>query len=257
MKDNHEGDGARDAPQTGSQGSLLDSIRGPLSRRTFIKLAGIGGLGLVIPQLVCVQMTQAAPELQAADLTKAKGMVIGDATRCTGCRRCEIACTSFNDGKVQPALARIKVARNMNFGPGGAQLAYYRGQGHFGNFLLVQETCRQCPHPVPCVMACPNNAIEVVPPVNARVVNAAKCTGCRQCQAACPWQMTVFDEQLKKASKCTLCDGAPECVKACPSSALQYVPWQDRTKDIPVRWSVPASISTPPNVASTCGACHK
>lgn len=237
--------------------SLSDAVRNPISRRDFIKLAGVGTIGLVIPQIVCLQMADAAPAGQGADLALPKGMVIGDPTRCTGCRRCEIACTSFNDGKNQSSLARVKVSRNLNFGPAGAQQGFYRGDGHFGNFLLIQETCRQCPHPVPCMMACPNGAIEVSGPVNARLVNTSKCTGCRQCQAACPWDMTVFDEQLKKASKCHLCNGEPECVKACPNSALRYVAWVDRSKDIPKKWVVPASISTPPNVASTCGTCHK
>lgn len=251
------GDAVGDTPQANSNGSLLDLIRQPVSRRDFFKFAGIGAVGLVIPQIVCVQMAEAAPNAQGADLTKAKGMVIGDPTRCTSCRRCEIACTSFNDGKVQPSLARIKIARNMNFGVQGAQLAYWRGNGQFGDFLVIQDTCRQCAHPTPCYLACPNNAIEVVPPANARVVNTSKCTGCKQCQRACPWQMMVFDEVAKKASKCTLCNGEPECVKACPASALKYVPWEDRSKDIPVRWSVPAYVSTPPNIASSCASCHK
>jgi Fe-S-cluster-containing hydrogenase component 2 len=69
--------------------------------------------------------------------------------------------------------------------------------------------------------------------------------------------MTSFDEQLKKATKCHLCNGDPECVKACPNSALKYIPWEDRTKDVPVRWTVPGYVSMPANVASTCGACHK
>ncbi|CAG0945652.1 putative ferredoxin-like protein YdhY [Anaerolineae bacterium] len=242
----------------GNVTNLLTSVTTKsLTRRDFLKIAGMGAFVVVVPQIVCVQVAEGAPPAQGADLTKAKGMVIGDPTRCTGCRRCEIACTSFNDGKVQPALSRIKVTRNLNFGPSGAQTAYYRGEGHFANFLIVQDTCRQCAHPTPCYLACPNNAIEVVAPTNARVVNTSKCTGCRLCQSACPWDMMVFDEQLKKSSKCTLCEGAPECVKACPSAALKYVAWQDRSKDIPQRWSVPAYLSTPPNVASTCSGCHK
>lgn len=251
------GDGAVDASQANSNGSLLDLIRQPVSRRDFIRVLGVGAAGLIIPQVICVQMAEASPSAQGADVAKPKGMVIGDPTRCTGCRRCEIACTSFNDGKNQPSLARIKLYRNLNFGPNGAQQGYHRDAGHFGNFLLVQEACRQCAHPVPCMNACPHGAIEVSGPVNARVVNASKCTGCKQCQAACPWDMTVFDTVANKASKCHLCNGEPECVKACPNSAIRYVPWQDRSKDIPTKWVVPAYLSTPQNIASTCVTCHK
>lgn len=247
--------------------SILSTVRKPISRRDFLKVGGIGSLGVLIPQIVAVQVVAASspattrsPSHKTAlepPEANAKGMVIAIPSRCTGCRRCEIACSSFNDGKVSPTISRVKVSRNLNFGQQGAQLGFWRGNGHFGNFLVVQDTCRQCAHPIPCALACPNQAIQVVPPVNARVVNVDKCTGCRQCQAACPWGMTSFDEQLNKATKCTLCGGDPECVKACPTSALQYVPWQEKSRDIPQRWVVPAYLSTPPNTASTCTVCHK
>ncbi len=227
-----------------------------LSRRDFLKIVGVGASALALPQIVAVGVADAAPQAQTYG-PNAKGMIIGDPTRCTGCRRCEIACTSFNDGKSQPALSRVKIVRNMNFGVRGEQGGAARGEGNYGNFLIVQETCRQCAHPVPCQLACPNGAIEIAGPVNARIINVDKCTGCQMCQAACPWAMTVFDAAKKKSSKCHLCNGDPECVKACPNSALRYVPWQDRSRDVAQRWSVPAYLSTPANVASTCVQCHK
>lgn len=251
---------------TVAEPSLLSAVvQTPITRRDFLRIAGVGTLGVAVPgflltEVVAASGTELNEQTGVAQLSygpNAKGMVIGDPSRCTGCRRCEIACTSFNEGRNQPTLARVKVTRNLNFGPGGAQLGFYRGTGHFGNFLLIQDTCRQCPHPVPCLTACPNGAIEIVAPTNARVVNLSKCTGCRLCQNACPWAMMAFDEEAKKSTKCHLCNGDPECVKACPNSALRYVPWQDRTKDIPQRWVVPASVTLPQNSASTCGTCHK
>ncbi len=208
----------------------------------------------VIPTAAAAAQTTGARQIIMAN---AKGMVIAEPSRCTGCRRCELACTEFNEGRSQPALSRIKVARNANFGSRGAQLGFWRGEGLYGNFRIVQDTCRQCAHPVPCELACPQGAIEAVAPTNARVVNVDKCTGCRACQAACPWGMTSFDDQLKKATKCHLCNGDPECVKACPASALKYVPWEARSEDIPQRWVVPAYISTPADVQNSCVQCHK
>ncbi|MBI5303316.1 MAG: 4Fe-4S dicluster domain-containing protein [Chloroflexi bacterium] len=240
----------------GDASPLSVAIQMPISRRDFLRVAGIGSLGIALPYFLPAEVVAASPAEQGYG-PNSKGMVIGDPSRCTGCRRCEIACTSFNDGRNEPTLARVKVGRNLNFGPGGAQLGYRRGEGHFGNFLLVQDTCRQCPHPVPCMSACPNGAIEIVAPTNARVINVDKCTGCRLCQAACPWAMLAFDEQAKKSTKCHLCNGDPECVKACPNSALRYVPWQDRTKDIPPRWTIPGYVASPQSVSSTCGSCHK
>ncbi len=245
-----------------------------ITRREFIKqsalLSGamVGGTILAgcgatpTPTTAPTAAPTAAPAAQATSarqiiMANAKGMVIADSSRCTGCRRCELACTEFNEGRSQPELSRIKVARNVNFGPKGAQMGFWRGEGLYGNFRVIQDTCRQCAHPVPCELACPHGAIEVVAPTNARVVNVNKCTGCKACQAACPWGMTSFDDQLKKATKCHLCNGDPECVKACPAGALKYVPWEARSRDIPQRWVVPAYISTPADVRDACVQCHK
>jgi Fe-S-cluster-containing dehydrogenase component len=240
----------------GDEGRPLNE---PITRRNLLKLFGMGGLGVTGLWALGARPwkpVQAASETRQVLVANAQGMIIGQPTRCVGCRRCELACTEFNDGKAQPSIARIKVGRNYNFGPAGAQLGFWRGEGAFGNHRIIQDTCRQCPHPVACQLACPNAAIEVVPPVNARVVNVDKCTGCRICQRACPWDMTSFDEELNKATKCTLCAGQPECVQACPSGALQYVPWEDMTKLIPARVTIPAYIGIPDSVKSTCTQCH-
>ncbi len=105
------------------------------------------------------------------------------------------------------------------------------------------------------VKACPYGAIEIAATTNARVVNQDKCRGCKTCQGACPWAMTTFDTEANKASKCHLCGGDPQCVKACPTGALQYVPWADRTKEVPARF-IPVSMQLPDDVKSTCAKCH-
>ena len=163
-------------------------------------------------------------------LDNAQGMILADPSRCVGCQRCELACTEFNDGRAQPSQARIKIDRAMNFGPegptGGPAM-----RGTWGNGLVVQGVCRQCPHPVPCEMACPQDAIQADPKTGARVVDAQSCVGCRLCQRACPWDMITFDEQRQIASKCFLCHGKPKCVEACPAGALRFVPWRDLTRE--------------------------
>ena len=225
-----------------------------VTRRGFLVGATVGGAGLLLTAATRGVLGKTDPRTVYG--AKAKGMVIGDPSRCVGCRRCELACSEFNDGVAQPSLARIKVGRNYNYGPRGVQIGFWRGAGRYGNHRIIQDTCRQCPHPVPCQLACPYGAIEISGPVNARVVNQDKCRGCRTCQRACPWGMTTFNEELRKATKCHLCNGDPECVKACPVGALRYVPWTDRTKDIPATFVVPAYIETPENVKETCGQCH-
>lgn len=220
-----------------------------LSRRGFLifsasAVASIAALGLC-------EAFAANPPLVILD--NAKGMILADPSRCVGCQRCELACTEFNDGRAQPSLARIKVSRSLNFGlagpAGGSDM-----QGIWGDGLVVQGVCRQCPHPVPCATACPQNAIVLDRRTGARVVDANKCVGCRLCQRACPWGVMVFDEERQKASKCFLCDGKPKCVEACPSGALRFVPWRDITREGPQPM---ATLSvTPSATAKACAHCH-
>jgi Fe-S-cluster-containing hydrogenase component 2 len=92
------------------------------------------------------------------------------------------------------------------------------------------------------------------PKTRARMVDLARCTGCRLCAAACPWEMMGFDGQLGKATKCWLCAGAPECAAACPTGAIRYVPWRDRSGAIPVRRQGLVALDTAR--ATSCSACH-
>jgi Fe-S-cluster-containing dehydrogenase component len=231
---------------------FLDSteLNHPFSRRQFLKVSGISiaGMSVLGPLLA------RAAQNPIIILEQAEGIIIADTTKCVACRRCELACTEFNDGKAKPSMARIKVARNMNFGPKGAY-AGQNGEGNWGRGLIVQDFCKQCPHPVPCADACPNDAIIAVPPVNARVVDAKKCVGCKMCQNACPWEMMSFDTDTNKATKCFLCNGKPKCVEACPAEALIYTSWRDLTDKVPVRISPVAMV--PPEKATMCYECHK
>jgi Fe-S-cluster-containing dehydrogenase component len=224
------------------------------SRRDFIKAAGIGTTGLAVFSLI-----GGAGKVSAQGtvyMPNAKMMVVHDANRCVGCRRCEVACTLSHDNKIQPSISRVKLARNYNFGPDGPRLGWTNGEGLYGNFRLIADTCLQCAHPTPCATACPQGAIEVAPGTNARVINKAKCIGCGTCTKACPWMMASLDTEAKKATKCDLCGGDPKCVKICPAGALSYVPWTDRGKDMQPRQAVPAYVAAGPGVAESCNSCH-
>ncbi|MDD2672496.1 MAG: 4Fe-4S dicluster domain-containing protein, partial [Syntrophales bacterium] len=186
-------------------------------------------------------------------MEKARGVIVADPVRCVGCGRCELACTEFNDGKAAPSMSRIKVDRNLNFGPLGAA-TWREGRGNMGDGLIVQDLCRQCPHPVPCADICPENAIILSPADNARMIDPERCTGCKVCLQACPWEMISFDPENGKATKCNLCEGEPKCVEACPAGSLSYIAWTDLTGKIP-----PRNLSTAPlpqQKALSCQECH-
>jgi Fe-S-cluster-containing dehydrogenase component len=145
-------------------------------------------------------------------MEKAKGMIVADPVLCVGCGRCELACTEFNDGKAAPKLSRIKIDRNLNFGP-PLFAAGKAGHGNLGDGLIVQDLCRQCPHPVPCADICPENAIVVSPGTNARIVDPEKCTGCKICLRACPWEMISFDRTVA-GDQVHLAQERRKCVEA-------------------------------------------
>lgn len=226
---------------------LLDS----LSRRGFIKVSSVAALGLAT-----LSTSEALATMKASPLVimeKSAGMIVGDPSLCVCCQRCELACTEFNDGKADPKLTRIKISRNAIFGPDGGTENHTKGI-YGSSSLVIQDTCKQCPHPVPCATACPHNAIIAQPGTGTRIVDKEKCVGCRTCQRACPWGVMTFNEEQGKADKCFLCNGAPKCVEACPASALRYVPWSDRTRAAVTRGSF--LISIPPDRQEACRACH-
>ncbi len=231
---------------------VLEEVRGgtgkPISRRSVLKLSGATIAGVAAWQFFGMGNGMSAPLIITE---QAQGLVIADPTRCVACRRCELACTEFNDGKSSPSLARIKVRRNIQYGPSGL----YTGQrthGDWGAGLVVQDFCKQCAHPVPCADACPSGAIEAKPPLNARIIDQEKCTGCGVCRKVCPWDMISVDSETGKASKCFLCDGKPKCVEACPAEALMYVSWVDLTRKVPPRGAAAAAENS-----RSCGECHK
>lgn len=219
-----------------------------LSRRGFLMFSACAVSSLAA--LGLCEAFAANPPLVILD--NAKGLIVADPSRCVGCQRCELACSEHNDHRAQPSLSRIKIGRNLNYGPEGPSGG--SGHGLWGDALVIQGVCRQCPHPVPCATACPEGAIVLDSTTGARMVDAGRCVGCRLCQRACPWGMMTFDEERQKASKCFLCNGKPKCVEACPSGALRFVPWRDITREGPAPM---ASLSvTPAATAKNCANCH-
>lgn len=122
---------------------------------------------------------------------------------CTGCMRCELACSYEQTGTFQPSKSVIRVSA-------------FEAHTSYSPY-----TCPQCDEGW-CMTACPVEAI-TISPAGAKVVGEEICVGCKLCMIACPYGTIFFDPDRHKAFKCDLCGGAPACVSACPRDAILYV----------------------------------
>jgi Fe-S-cluster-containing hydrogenase component 2 len=68
-----------------------------------------------------------------------------------------------------------------------------------------------------CVDACKFDAM--TKKNDMAIVDYEKCTGCKQCEKACPIAAVWIFE--KKAYKCDLCNGKTLCVTYCSQNALE------------------------------------
>jgi anaerobic carbon-monoxide dehydrogenase iron sulfur subunit len=207
------------------------------SRRDFLKNLALGTGGLLLAGSFGVAFRVSDAEGQTV-----KGIVV-DFSKCTGCRTCEMVCSSFNNkvildgeavnGLVNPRLSNIKVH-------------------WFNPDADVPMVCSLCEN-APCIAACPVppdlrtglRAIYNDPELGVVRNDAERCIGCGQCARACKSKRTGVisrDGYGKPFGMCSLCGGDPQCVKYCSFDALQYV---ELTKEnAPFRKMSPEAIAT-------------
>ena len=129
-----------------------------------------------------------------------------DYLKCSGCRKCEIACSLFHEKRIWPEASRVRV---FMYVPGAE----------------VPHLCVQC-EDYPCVQACSMGALSISKKTGAVLVDEEKCTACGACIEACPGKIPHLHPVKKSILICDLCDGRPQCVKVCQEGnwdALQTV----------------------------------
>lgn len=144
-----------------------------------------------------------------------------NASLCTGCKACQVACKDKWD--LQPGVTWRRVAEyvggNWVREPDGTYsqdvYAYY-----------VSVACNHCQSPL-CLDVCPAQAITKRED-GITEINQEACIGCRYCEWVCPYSAPQFDEERGVMTKCNMCFDSvdagepPACVAACPSRALDF-----------------------------------
>ncbi|MHC4504279.1 MAG: 4Fe-4S dicluster domain-containing protein [Planctomycetota bacterium] len=144
--------------------------------------------------------------------------IVADPEKCLACKACEHACALAHGeaedllGAVAEPLARSRIA-----------LREVRG-------VIVPSQCRHCTD-APCIAACPEGAISREGSDDPVLIDTKKCQGRGACVVACPFdaiRMVPRADGPKAAVKCDLCRAraasglGPACVEACPVSVLVY-----------------------------------
>jgi Fe-S-cluster-containing dehydrogenase component len=138
-------------------------------------------------------------------------MVI-DTRKCVGCMDCVVACKTEN--QVPEGLNRDWIA--------------YESTGKLPDIHMEirSERCNHCDNP-PCVDCCPCGASHVHELGGVVLVNQAKCSGCKACMAACPYNARFINPD-GYADKCTFCIHRvetgllPACVSVCPTHCMSF-----------------------------------
>ena len=193
-------------------------------RRTFLGLLGAAGASAALPKPAAAAGKHFGPHPD----TQA---VLFDATRCIGCRKCELACNEVNklpapDRKFDD-LTVLDTERRTDEKTFTVVNKYATAKGT----VFRKMQCNHCLEPA-CASACFVRAFkkENNGPVS---YDASVCVGCRYCMVACPFNIPAYeyDEPITpRVRKCTMCaprlaEGKlPGCVEKCPKEALTFGP---------------------------------
>ncbi len=151
-----------------------------------------------------------------------------DVSRCMGCRACQIACKEWN-------LREPEDTRNEGSYENPLDLSAQtwtrikfieESKGDVVSWHFRRVLCQHCTNAA-CEQVCPPKAISHQM-TTAVVIDQKKCTGCKYCISACPFDVPRYNPQTNTAEKCTLCidrisNGlTPACAKVCTTGAVVF-----------------------------------
>ena len=195
-----------------------------MKRRSFLKgLAGVGAGLTVAPAF-----PGNAEAREAKKVTDDHVGMLYDATKCIGCKACEVGCKEANG--LPPELdptGTFEAPRDLSIHTYNIIKLYKDDET--GKKSFVKRQCMHCVDPN-CVSGCPTSALNKE---TNGIVSYDKdaCCGCRYCQMNCPYNIPKyeFNDSYGEIKKCELCrttnlamEGEPGCTKSCPAGAVIF-----------------------------------
>jgi formate dehydrogenase beta subunit len=189
-----------------------------------------------------------------------------DTSTCIGCKACEVACQEWNDlppeSTVQTGTYQTMPATTANFW-NLIKFNEHEDEGGALQWLMRKDQCMHCAEPG-CLVACP--APSAIVQYSNGIVDFQQdhCIGCGYCITGCPFDVPKFNPSTRRVYKCTLCVDRvavglqPACVKACPTSCLQFGTKEDmltiantRVAQLKSNGFTQAAVYDPPGVGGT------
>lgn len=171
-----------------------------------------------------------------------------DATRCSGCKGCQVACKCWNN--LPSPLEKNSQRWSGTFQnpadlePDTRLTMTYREKDNGKNWgihwAFGRRACMHCVNPA-CVSVCPSHALFVVEETGMVTFDSTLCIGCQYCRSACPFDVPrhhkvgVLSNEIK-INKCTGCNDRiehgmdPACVSTCQPGALMFGDRDDMIK---------------------------
>ena len=120
--------------------------------------------------------------------------------KCTGCRICEMICSFTKAEAFSSYRSRVRILKIEEEG------------------IDLPMMCLHCEDPI-CSDVCPVGAIWKEESGLVKL-DSSLCRGCHACMFVCPFGAISIDDGYMV--KCDLCGGDPQCVKWCPTEALEF-----------------------------------
>jgi len=143
--------------------------------------------------------------------------------KCIGCKTCQIACKDRNGLHAGELWRKVSEFTSHKY-------KEYNEKKERKNLQVdvywISKSCHHCKEPA-CKSVCRFGAITKTEE-GIVLIDSEKCTGCRECEKGCPYEVLQYRSNKNKMSKCNFCydliqqGEEPACVAACPMYALDY-----------------------------------